>query len=60
MAHKSSGVQLCPTCKIGQETYLLDERNPFCPYLSCHNGTSCAKYIPIEKNDKNFKEDFLR
>lgn len=23
--------QLCPTCKVGQDTYLLDNRNPFCP-----------------------------
>lgn len=36
--------QLCPTCKTGQDTFLLDNRNPFCPYLHCHNGKTCSAY----------------
>lgn len=43
--------QLCPTCKTGQDTYLLDSRNPFCPYIHCHNGTSCTMYKPIDKQN---------
>ncbi len=45
--------QLCPTCKTGQETYLLDGKNPFCQYIHCHNGTSCTMYKPIEKLNKS-------
>ncbi len=45
--------QLCPTCKTGQDTYLLDNKNPFCPYLHCHNGTDCTMYKPIEKLNKS-------
>ena len=44
--NKDTG-QLCPTCQTGQDTYLLDSKNPFCPYLHCHNGTSCTMYKPI-------------
>lgn len=40
---------LCPICKTGQDTYLLDNRNPFCPYVHCHNGVRCTAYIPSKK-----------
>lgn len=43
--------QLCPTCKTGQDTFLLDNRNPFCPYLHCHNGKTCSAYEPLEYTD---------
>ena len=43
--------QLCPTCKTGQDTYLLDNRNPFCPYLHCHNGKTCLAYEPLKNTD---------
>ncbi len=39
--------QLCSVCKMGQDTYLLDSRNPFCPYLHCHNGETCSAYVPL-------------
>lgn len=42
--------KLCPTCKTGKDSYLLDERNPFCPYLHFHNGTSCKMYQKINKS----------
>ena len=48
--------QLCPTCKVGQDTYLLDNRNPFCPYLHCHNGKTCSAYVPLEKLNKAKRE----
>ena len=43
--------QLCPTCKTGQDTYLLDSRNPFCPHLHCYNGKTCTAYVPLENTD---------
>ncbi|MBE7048031.1 MAG: hypothetical protein IKL46_06680 [Clostridia bacterium] len=55
--NKDTG-QLCPTCQTGQDTYLLDSKNPFCPYLHCHNGTSCTMYKPIEK--QNIKTDSVK
>ena len=42
--------QLCPNCKTGLDTYLLDERSPFCPHISCHNGKTCSMFIPLETN----------
>lgn len=44
---------LCPKCKTGQDTYLLDNRNPFCPYLSFHNGDNCSMFKPMSKSNKN-------
>lgn len=43
--------QLCPICKTGRDTYLLDERSPFCPYLICHSGTACAMFVLIVKKE---------
>lgn len=47
--------QLCPTCKTGQDTYLLDSKNPFCPYIHCHKGDSCTMYVPLEQNTDQFE-----
>ena len=47
--------QLCPTCKTGEYSYILDNRNPFCPHLHCHNGKTCTAYVPIEKQNSNTK-----
>jgi len=41
---------LCPNCKTGQDTYLLDSKNPFCPYLGSHIGKTCAMFVPLEKD----------
>lgn len=48
---------LCPKCKTGQDTYLLDNRNPFCPYLSFHNGDNCSMFKPMSKSDKNERRE---
>ncbi len=42
--------QICPTWKTGQDTYLLDNQNPFCPYIHCHNGKACSMYVPLKHN----------
>lgn len=41
---------LCPDCKTGQDSYLIDENSPVCPYLNCYNGYNCAYYVPITGN----------
>lgn len=41
--------KLCPNCKTGAESYLLDNKSPMCPYLGMHTGKACAKYIPMQK-----------
>ncbi len=46
--NRKKSKQLCPTCKTGQDTYLLDSRNPFCPHLHCYNGKTCTAYVPLE------------
>ena len=47
--------QLCPNCKTGKDMYLLDNRSPFCPYISCHNGEWCAKFRPLKENSENYE-----
>lgn len=44
---------LCPNCKTGRDSYLIDETSPICPYLGCYNGRRCAYYVPIEKEAAN-------
>lgn len=39
--------QLCPNCKTGQETYLLDSRSTFCPHLIYHDGANCSMFMPV-------------
>ena len=39
--------QLCPNCKTGLETYLLDNRGPICPYISYHDGATCFMFKPL-------------
>ena len=52
---KKDTEQLCPNCKTGQDTYLLDNKNPFCPYLHFHNGASCKMYKSIKNKNKRKK-----
>lgn len=35
---------LCPKCQRGKESYILDSRSPFCPYIKCHSGTDCPMF----------------
>ena len=43
---------LCPNCKTGADALKLDPNEPMCPYMEFHNGKTCTKYVPIEKEDK--------
>ena len=44
---------LCPDCKTGAESLLIDPSSEVCPYISCYNGYSCAYYAPQEKQESN-------
>ena len=49
---------LCPNCKTGQESYIIDPATSACPYFSCYNGFHCAYYVPInnEEDKKVFQK----
>ena len=49
--------QLCPKCQTGYDTYLLDNKNPFCPYIHCHNGTRCTMFKPLKENTDRERQD---
>lgn len=53
--------KLCPTCQTGRDTYILDNKNPFCPYLHFHDGTNCKMYkkLNIPKADTDEKSQCL-
>ena len=53
---KKENNQLCPNCKTGQDTYLLDSKNPFCPYIQCHKGNTCSMYVPLKQNTEQDTE----
>lgn len=52
--------QLCPNCKTGHDSLMLDSREPMCPYISLHNGKQCPQYVPMpisrEEDDKTATE----
>lgn len=43
---------LCENCKHGFNSYLLDNKCPFCPYLHLHTGNSCEKFIKITETEE--------
>lgn len=43
---------LCPNCKTGQDTYLLDSKSPFCPFIGFHTGNDCLKFRPMKKESE--------
>ena len=38
---------LCPNCKTGKESYLLDRLSESCPYIECMQDGKCKFYIPF-------------
>ena len=50
--------QLCPNCKTGADILKLDPHEPMCPYMEFHNGQTCTKYVPIEK-DKQHSQKYI-
>lgn len=57
MEKKKYSDQLCPKCKTGRDSYLLDNRSPFCPYLYLHKGDRCKMFeeIPRSEDDAEFE-----
>lgn len=49
--------QLCPNCKTGYDSYLLDNRSSFCPYLRYHDGTECRMFVAIKVSDYDIEID---
>ena len=49
--------QLCPKCKVGRDSFLLDNKNPFCPYITCHTGDTCSKFVLLIQSDDS-KDNF--
>lgn len=58
MKAKELNEQLCPKCKIGQDSYMLDNHSPFCPYIQYNNGKECSffKEIIEHKADVEIEE----
>ena len=55
--HKKRKI-LCPSCKTGRDSYIIDPASPACPYVSCYNGFRCAYYVPV--NDAEEKDFFQK
>ena len=47
---------LCPNCKTGRESCMVDENSPVCPYLSCYDGYDCGYYKPISMDEGAVEE----
>lgn len=49
---QNESIQLCPNCQTGHDTYMLDNKEPFCPFLHMHRGGECRAYIRIQTEIK--------
>ena len=49
---KNNSELLCPKCQRGKESYMLDNRSPFCPYINCHSGNECAMFKELDNSDR--------
>ncbi len=45
--------KICPRCKTGKDTLLIDSKSPECPYLYFHNGKKCTKFVEMDKPEKD-------
>ncbi|MBE5040556.1 hypothetical protein [Ructibacterium gallinarum] len=57
MKKKKYNPQLCPICKKGRDSYLMDNHSPFCPYLHYHNGKTCSRFEELKKSKFNITID---
>ena len=48
---------ICPDCKTGKDSYLIDENSPVCPYLECYDGYNCAYYQPVNVYEKQLTSE---
>lgn len=44
---KDSKAKICTFCKTGMETYNMDRRDIFCPYVNMCNGSDCTMFKPV-------------
>lgn len=42
------GKSLCSKCKVGKETYAMDEHSEVCPYISGWKDNKCSFYVPLD------------
>ena len=45
--------QLCPRCRIGKESYSLDNHSLICPYISCYKNGKCTAFKPVNENEQS-------
>lgn len=43
--------QLCPKCKTGKNSYILDPKSVFCPHIACLSKNGCGYFTPIFGTD---------
>ena len=51
---KKEQAGLCPNCKTGAYLYVLDKREPLCPYMEYYRGLGCAFYKPLLNENIDF------
>lgn len=47
--------KLCENCRYGYDSFLMDNKNPFCRFKNEHHGESCdayIKYMEVNQNDE--------
>lgn len=53
--------QICPSCKTGKESYLLDPYADVCPYIDYLRKGKCPFYKPLSKKERTHSiSDFVK
>ena len=57
MKTPTTNAKLCELCKNGYDSFLIENKNPFCRYKSCHNGKACSHFNEhTEKEEISYGE----
>ncbi len=54
---KKYSPQLCPNCVKSADSYLFENKNPFCSHLHLHTGASCIKFIKAVNTETEVKNN---
>ena len=44
MKQKDTNIKICENCKYVYDSFLVDNKNPFCRFKERHHGTSCGAF----------------
>ena len=60
MKTPTTNAKLCELCKNGYDSFLIENKNPFCRYKSCHTGKACSHFTELTEKEENSYGEKIR